>query len=960
MYENIINNIFGGINCNAAPELISDGEAQDILNLHQEKQGKLVTREGSLIGMTFGVLPITVDTTGFEAIGEFILEEHWSDHDTDRFMVYRASNAGTDGNPSSGILLLAPVTGQYKDTLRLYFTNFEAKAQGSVDPIDQTPMNPTTDFMRFTDRGVDMNEFGYKLIISDRINGDLYLSDTFGDRDPYDCEPDGHALRLRANTLETFDINTVLIDYELGTGEKNDASVGVENGMALYGYKLPRKRGTMTDDHFQELLTRPGYVSGNPGQGGVVDQAFINGSSNAMILRAVYAYNEGGTADGTHTYQKPGASEARAFFQDVHINYNQQYTFTNFDAPGEFDDVFGTLEFHEDDVEDEGKGVIQERAADVYIWQDFRLRYYPCSGTEIGSGNLLRDLDRTWDKMYPGIPRIEDLSEKTGNGRLVPLGSWSYRFVWDFGNNVYSAPSVEMRAGDILWSAVRDTAFEDSYDSDYLRPSAFRQSDILTSTRPVAITDFYYTFQPEGNYPLQYSHPYFFDENGEITTLGGLLKALKEKVYGTSHRFGAQSEATATGAGNLSVLITGFFSAGNLPLKGFMGEDAIVNSGVRTYAPKLIIPIFKAAGVVETYNSVFTDDGKYRLAYHDRQLTGLPPRQEPNDAYYEIVQPGENADVIPQSVINALEPAGSYQKYDGIGNDYYLSIVCDRDTVNDWDRNNKSDSNLDLKRAYTPFRGIKTQSDSLLATLEDVPPQAVERLVLTGTAELELIRGLRDDYYFTSKTRWIRPFLPLDQTLEHDALRQKNVIGAVAATDNPNFRAQNIGQLGSDWGLSYGELNNLTAIIYGEAHRFIGMEQLTSYFPSGLLFGAPRLRLHIPEADVPLRARKLLIFRTRNSNDNQYQAQEYGLVETVELEWETIAGERHLKNGEVSFFDDVRDSELNFGTSIAEFEGLRQAIASRYNIPISERMVYLNYSETYQPPSPRTIVTGSE
>ena len=172
-----------------------------------------------------------------------------------------------------------------------------------------------------------------------------------------------------------------------------------------------------------------------------------------------------------------------------------------------------------------------------------------------------------------------------------------------------------------------------------------------------------------------------------------------------------------------------------------------------------------------------------------------------------------------------------------------------------------------------------------------------------------------------------------------------------------------------------GLIDNLDVYIYGEGERFTGIEQLTAYFPSSLLFGSPRLGIKIPNCAVPKKAKRLLIYRTLSSHDNNFDPLNYGLVKAIPIlrsdgtdvdkvtsaiipdkqaftdiklrdgSWETYHG--------FYYFDEVKDSDLDFGDIPNNYEGLRQPLKSKFNIPLNERMYYINFEQTYQPLRPR-------
>ncbi len=188
-----------------------------------------------------------------------------------------------------------------------------------------------------------------------------------------------------------------------------------------------------------------------------------------------------------------------------------------------------------------------------------------------------------------------------------------------------------MMAGDLLWSAVRDTDFE---AGKYERAAMLEAGDELKSHLEVLATDY-------GNppvYPLQEDMPRLFTGD-TLTPIGQELFKLKHEIFGYEHRYGAEFDydettdinALFTGSqkreerGRLGTLVTAFFSKSSLEMDGFVFESAKVDADpARLYAGKLVIPIFQIETRPRTFNSVFSGEGKYRKAWLN---LGLPRHQ---------------------------------------------------------------------------------------------------------------------------------------------------------------------------------------------------------------------------------------------------------------------------------------------------------------------------------------------
>ncbi len=934
---------FTGLDANMAPELIKYSEASDLINFRAEKIGKLVSRSGGRIAIGFFqedlashalTLMTDIRISSVRGIGELILREKWADIDTDRLMVYYVTLTGTEPDQSAGtiaVYLLVPITGSNRWNAAW---RGDLVVPGVLMPgafrADTTVTFALPPELKALTGLVQMNQFRHKLVVSDFTNGDILIWDKFAISDLDTCETTPHEIRAGFNTLAEFNIDAVRTDYQLGQDELNGA--GVLNGMALYRYVLPKKDGRPTRDHFADVLSNEDHIRTGRLKDAVADVVRVmrGGPEGTLIHLAHYQTKNSNDTDA-YTY------DGYTYYSDVRVNTSLQYTFSNFGAPGEFDDALGRLELPEQTVRTaEGEAV--ERGADIYVWEDYKLNYYPSGGQDLDEDgapdgiNLLRAGDRFWTKSASGLPRITPQKEHSGSAAKVALGAWRYRFVWDFGGGDYSAPSAPMMAGDLLWSAVRDTDFE---TGKYERAAMLETGDELMSHVEVLDTDY-------GNppvYPLQEDMPRLFTAD-TLTQIGLEFFKLKHEIFGYEHRYGAQFDydettdinALFTGSqkreerGRLGTLVTAFFSKSSLEMDGFIFESAKVDADpARLYAGKLVIPIFQIATRPRTYNAVFSDEGKYRKAWLN---LGLPRHQ--------LVWRGNNGWI-----------AGRQGDRDGIGSDLLYNLVADqRDPTGDqWDHNNEPMDQWEERRACTLLRAIRREEERLIPTRSGLPPQALERLILRGSAEL-VLAGRGEPISWESETS-VDGFSSggTFKRLHRVTVRESRQIGSPAEHN----------------GLQHltGDITNCEIIIYGEAERFIGIEQLTSYFPTSLLFGAPRVQLTIEDAMVPPNAKGLLIFRTKASSANDHDPNAYGLAHELRIERygetnvpiEFFTGQ--VVDGAIRYFDDVKDDELDFDLDISEFEGLRFPLKSRFNIPLDERLYYANYVETDQPTQPR-------
>jgi len=308
---------------------------------------------------------------------------------------------------------------------------------------------------------ITMKQYRNWLVISDPINGDMLLEDDYDFQDEFVKEK-RHFLRLRPNCLHDFNVDIVNIDLRLNEGEENDVNKGVETGMALYKFELPTNITKKTVDVFDPTITDGDFLEYEPSNDSktwireykVVDYV-INRKPTTLI-----------TAFARSMLTKTSASllpDDYCYSFLIRINNNYQRIFTNVNETVQFKDLLGELQFVEDEEvikSEDDKDILSKKkvkSANVYIWEDFKIKYYP---SRYGNRKdwdkylfLFRKLDRPYSKSYEKIPRIINLNEPRD---FTPVNGWYYKFVWDFGNGFYSAPSRPIAVPDIMWSAVKD------------------------------------------------------------------------------------------------------------------------------------------------------------------------------------------------------------------------------------------------------------------------------------------------------------------------------------------------------------------------------------------------------------------------------------------------------------------------------------------------------------------------
>ena len=512
-YEKTQINRFGGYSSEAVSEIADKVYARDILNLRMDKVGKLITREGYGLGMhmylynaygTTEYAPYHISgiadnylfasgydlSSGYEpqkrtvalvngkgiiGIGEYIFAEKWDAIDTDRVMVYyvRYNEDEVVGQyKNKGIYLFSPLTGRYKDHLLIapgfeyghsgyYYSDDKRVEYPCVAVSDKYDKNVHgTDFMgteqvyapnrevdgTYTGEAVEepwhnhyvqMNQYDYKLVISDKINGDLVIEDEYHRLQNDNTRNDYHELRLRPNTLSLFDVNVV--DLQPRFAEENS---GVKTGMCLLEYEFDKKYTETSVDGTENKAVVEDYT----------------------MMHFVNNYSES-SAD----HRKVGVFGAKT-------RTGVDYKFTNADSITQYIDIESKPEI---------AGKESGHYINPYIWEDYEIEYYPTVGEsyegmsveELNSLNskFLNQINRHFEQINQTPPKITILTEHKGKEKEAILGVWQYRFVWDYGNGEFSAPSTTLSCPDIMWSATKDE-WLNRYYSYNINGTVFTQS----------------------------------------------------------------------------------------------------------------------------------------------------------------------------------------------------------------------------------------------------------------------------------------------------------------------------------------------------------------------------------------------------------------------------------------------------------------------------------------------------
>ena len=1134
MFKRFEINKFAGLDCNTSPDLLSDevGFARDIMNFRMEKIGKMVSRDGYIIGMTAqeeedGSVNISrsfyIKNGGIIGIGEFVLSEYDSTIDTDRLMVYyirgwriddkncpaynstlddlefpQIPNYSENTPEHINAFLFVPTTGSLKGTLLSSTNRFGAYNDYLCDLYPQRDYEQTrllrSPVKELSNRGTtapsignlcfdtildseadfptslqedeyisyyaDLNQYLNKLIISDRKNCDMILEDLWDTEDRKNLSEGDvnrrHQLRIRPNTLQEFDINTVFLDARFKENQENSVTQGVETGMALYKWELPEKQMEMSEDNTDGSLTA-GLKSQND-----INTAYdrcknkLSDPAYNTLLTSVIAYKGDNPV-----------------IRENNLISDLTYRFTNAPSEQKYNDLLDKLELHEDKYYDEEKDVtVKELAADVYIWEDNQIQYYPTGG----HNNFLRIKDRFYDKTNATAQRVTKLAVQDGLGREAPIGSWRYKFVWDFGNGVYSAPSTEMLCPDILWSSIKDNDLDligvQSLRDLYTKPIDY---NLISSNH---VDDVYKNYMQElDNLIFESIDPPILSSFGKkYFDLKSVLYKDIDRKYGLNNATGYDNNGNVqyksgftwdkVECGNFASIVTLKSPENVITLNGIffeciycdgpgLGKDiedhfSSIMHG-RNYnddvydsvfaSKKLILPTFSKQPSRTTdnhdwamsCNGIFDRFGRLRLGrkfnlnwdkadYTTRPLAIMFPLftaifTSPiiELEFKHLCTTSSNKlrgnAKLPYSLFpNWMPDFGCNTHWDG---NFYINIFGHNDDTlipanneAEWhgsDINSLATYNginYDDKRPNTSITAYYNDSDSPKIMDSEVDSEAINRLLLEGYAKLDIINNGETYLVHPLMNGWAENY---DSESTSDKLRLSDIYGdnTLLYTNSNSFR---------DYNYYYGSAdeffpNNLDLHVYLPGQRFVGIEQLCAMFPSSLLHRAPRMAIKIPSTFVPKRAKRLLVFRTYSSISNEYAPNTYGLVKTIDIERLTkgdlnleqtaivdggwidsdydatnqttppykistgltpgrcitrkyidssgTGGEANNMYDGIYFFDDVRDTVIDFSNTPDSYEGMRHALKSRFNITLYERTYYGNCIQNYQPEKPR-------
>ncbi len=1043
--------VFEGVALTPESDTIKDGQGSDILNLRMDKLGYLVNREGvrafEFTHVSAPELPDIQKISGTTAIGEFILSSPVTDKvdfdpradnviasvvnashsyplsQYDSFMVYGLRCTLGDA-PSQGHLVYVLVpNSEVPDNITaipidndkrnlpmdggdcVYFLRPQRPGESVNSRSNPLPMlvaparrlshgnwvNPSTgkvDDENWIEHYGRMEQFMGSLVIADRVNGDMIIHDAWDEAEPGETKK--HILRVEQNVKAFFDVDIVKVDFRLGTGEENGD--GVENGMALYKFYLQKKQAVHTHDNYTkgkysekvgENVASVNIYSAGFGHSSTVHWDFLVNEFREAMLNGINL--SALTDDGRY---QGGLS--KFLYKDT---ISQKYTFSDYTQPTEFLSILDKVTFHDPDTQriyDEKGKPINNDAADVFIWNDLKLKYYPCSSIEQES-IFLRGKDREFSKKVSITPKIVKLKTQADVEQEIPLGVYAYRFVIGFGNGSYSIPSAPLLAPDKLWSALKDSAA-------FARNTRFVNNERYDGCdRHTSFIGLHTTTGATG-----IVEPFFPLTTTDGTTLsnyGELLKKVKAAIYESDHIFGSLANVD-----DFSTLASVYHHATKMELNGtamssyyFEAHQRDVILQHRTQH-RIMVPLVPEEANPLSYNSVFTKTsgssygGRYRVAYQDWLL------RYQNTAH-ELVFGGAGTTFC--KWINTQADSSTFDidviRYE---NEFlYYNMVCHDD-----EGNNGTITHPEY-RFPTLLRYVNDESNRLSYFKSDANVEATSRLVASGIAEF-----LLTDYtsWLTARAqRWGGPEYNNDPNpndtdhLEYNKVRTVHnykcytddgimVIPDIGFKDGSgkefgkckttydtindmagwtsdnseifNFLIQTSGTktdqpwvrdntVDPDNPYRWFRLSNCRICFHLPGERLLAPEQLTAYFPSSLLFNSPRVGLKIAKEDIPVRAKELLIFRTLASHDNDWQPTKFGLVDTLKFDRETDGSAKDFY-----YFDEKKDTELDFASSPDEYDGIVEPLKSAFVKQLKERVWMANFIETYQAYPPRGYI----
>ncbi|GIW57180.1 MAG: hypothetical protein KatS3mg083_125 [Candidatus Dojkabacteria bacterium] len=361
------------------------------------------------------------------------------------------------------------------------------------------------------------------------------------------------------------------------------------------------------------------------------------------------------------------------------INRTKRYILSDVTDDGEFDNILGELSFNNpigvNKILNERGEIVNYAAADLYKWDDFKIKYYPCSGRKLGREYLMTRYDRIWGRKSSAADKTYLLQDNKNQPEdHVPVVSWYYRFVWDFGNEEFSAPSAPLGVNDIMWSVIKDDIIEQSvylgqFNDPLQRIKGYREARPFKLSDDDAINSIMYAFDNDTEIdgidvladfqyetiserkqtassalvsPLtdfEYKRlPKLLAFNYNLAVNGERVRDIVNQIYEALYDWYDKNDTVEYLAVTSYVTHQDHFKllSGNLVeyFRLFVTSDlGGANPEISTFTVQragtlgLIVPLYKEEGNSLTYNAVFSDievedengktrlGGYYRLAY---------------------------------------------------------------------------------------------------------------------------------------------------------------------------------------------------------------------------------------------------------------------------------------------------------------------------------------------------------
>jgi hypothetical protein len=762
----------------------------------------------------------------------------------------------------------------------------------------------------------------------------------------YSHETGIHEFQAVSNTLPKFDVSIVEVDPRLGIGQENDETRGVETAMALYKFKCRRTIALGTRDHVDhdriredEEQMRSGHLSGDPT--GLGDRYFRPRILKLKAQLQHKKYDDPGWAYFNVVWS--GNWEGYPKFIDMFSAMGltgHRYVFTNMKQDTVIDNIGLPLVL---EGEEEYDGFRKDRdkkpyiAASPVLWEDVKVRYYPCSGLRRKTADGVRGWtyhdDLPYNVLFEGVEPVTKRRYPVAPDSILQyarVGMWRYRFVWEYEDGTLSSPSAELVCGDLLWSAIPDVYMSDAgvgivnshegssrpmlqqlvNDNNEWRPlynaavylrminranrvafyspswataivsdeDRWLSADYLGRTGIVVFgTDVTSRHSPS-IVPMPWSREYWWVPSSD-NALIRYTRLIKERLYSRQHPH----------ANNLTYITVEVPS--RIQLEGTWG--------IMWYAGGNYKELRTLRLEVDGWGDwgLFSREGFPHLYY-----VGNPPIDRYPLPYWP---PNDNERArSPLRDISGVEfwspvAVESPLAYIEIGDSWYLGTPLSYPTDPSYEGlmallsvnlpptlrivtlgHRGSQPPVDWGEIIT--RGVAWDYNSLEAVTPSrpVPPEVLDRLLVRGYLEMQLV-----------KPSWVVPVI--GRLITGPALGRRDV-PSVNWYDDGEWPVWSVNwwrRRGSSFAEPDGEqtynywIYNTDIRVYLKGARLTIPEQLISAFPSAVLYKAPRLGLKIPAEKIPPRARRLWIFRTLPAIHNSDDGYSYSLVKKIDIPW---------------------------------------------------------------------------